>query len=186
MTHSWLDDVVDANRRFQNRIQPQQLMAEGPSGRAVITCKDPRINLEAIGIRPFGNDGYQDSHVAIIRTAGARIDERSLLVGVFLADISELLVLGHTDCGVSRAHSEIEVILGQMEARLTPEALATVRDEIGDSANDLRAWLKAFEDPFEAVRDEIEFIRSLSFAPADLTIYGAVYDVATGVVDFVS
>ncbi len=186
MTHSWLDDMVDANRRFQNRIRPQQLMAEGPHGRAVITCKDPRINLEAIGIRPFGNDGYQDSHVAIIRTAGARIDERSLLVGVYLADITELLVLGHTDCGVSKAHGEIETILRQMETRLTPEALANVRDEIGASASDLRAWLKTFEDPFEAVRDEITLIRSLSFAPADLTIHGAVFDVVTGAVDFVT
>ncbi|VAW09166.1 hypothetical protein MNBD_ACTINO02-1659 [hydrothermal vent metagenome] len=186
MTHSWLDDIAAANRSFRDRIRPQRLMTDGPSGRGVITCKDPRVNLAAIGVRAFGEDGFQDSHVAIIRTAGARVDERSLLVAVFLADVTELLVLGHTDCGVKKAHDEIQKIRAQMEARLTPQALAAFHDEVGDSSDDLRSWIKTFTDPRAAVRDEIAHIRSLSFAPSDLLIHGAVYDVATGAVSVVT
>jgi carbonic anhydrase len=183
---SWRNAITDANRAFLDRVTPARLMKDGPSGRAVIACKDPRVNLAAIGIPPFGADGHQNSHVAIIRTAGARVDERSLLIGVFLAEIAELLILGHTDCGVAQADAEIETITARMQARVEPDELETFRDHIGHTDADLKRWLKTFTDPYEAVRTEIEFIRSLPFAPADLVVHGAVYDVTTGAVDFVS
>lgn len=42
-----------------------------------------------------------------------------------------------------------------------------------------------FDDPYEAVRDEIASIQSLAFVPSDLIVHGLVYTLATGEVDVV-
>ena len=58
--------------------------------------------------------GSTTSTVRVIRTIGGMAEERSLLVGIFLADISEIVLLMHTDCGCCLAYNNIDVIISRM------------------------------------------------------------------------
>ncbi len=87
---TWLDEIRAANTAFAARVSIDDLpIARTPSRFAVITCMDPRVNLECIGIQPFGERGEGQSSVRVIRTIGAMSEDRSLVIGLFLAGIRE-------------------------------------------------------------------------------------------------
>ncbi len=177
-----LAEMLQANRAFQANIDVQRLPKRAPETMAVITCMDPRINLEALGIAGFGADGSGNSDVRIIRTIGGRADVRSLVIGTFLAGINEYVVLMHKDCGCCLAHSKLDVIRQNMEARLAPDQ----RERLGRfSDTEFAEWLQTFADPYEAVKTEVEMIKSFPFMPTDIVVHGLVYDVGTGAVEVV-
>ncbi|MCP4535557.1 MAG: hypothetical protein GY832_00250 [Chloroflexi bacterium] len=183
----WLDTILTANNNFQTRIEPTKLPTQRTPGTvAVITCMDPRVNLEASGISQFAPNGEGQSSVRIIRTLGAMAEERSLVVGIFLAGIHEIAVLMHTDCGCCAAFSRVDTIIERMQKNVDATQLRQFKTEIGEPFEErLRVWLKAFSDPYEAVLYEVKAIRTLPFAPQQLVVHGLVYDLASGSVDVV-
>jgi carbonic anhydrase len=184
---SWLDEIVKANQEFRDTIQTESLPTQRqPGPYAVITCMDPRINLAAAGIPAFTPDGASKSQVRVIRTLGGLAEPGSLLVGIHLAGFKELAVIMHTDCGLSLAHEKIDVIATNLEASLSTEQLAAFKRQVGEPFRDkLRAWLQSFEDPYQAVRDEVARIRGFAFVPHGLIIHGLVYGLASGGLEIV-
>ena len=184
---SWLEHIQSENKDFINKITPSSLPAQRtPGSRAVITCMDPRINLEAIGIPQFQPDGGFDDSTRIIRTIGGMVEERSLIIGCFLAGIHEITVLMHTDCGCCVAFNKIDTIIERMEDSIDPQKLESYKAGIGEPFKDnLRRRLKVFQNPYEAVREEVALIKSLPYAPEKLVVHGMVYVLETGKVDLV-
>ena len=181
----WLDTAIASNAKFRERSEklPTQ---RTPGTVAVITCMDPRVNLEAIGIPPFTPEGEGNSSVRIIRTIGARAEKRSLLIGLFLAGIREIAVLMHTDCGCCAAYDKMDAIVERLYQNVEPARLKRFMDQVGEPFPErLRAWLGAFSDPYTAVRQEVDTIKALPFVPRQLLVHGLVYDLATGKVDVV-
>lgn len=186
MNTTWLDRIIAANEDFRARIQPEKLPVERTPGPAVITCMDPRVNLESIGIPGFTAGGEGASPVRIIRTLGGMAENRSLLVGIFLAGFREIVLVMHTDCGCCLAYSKIDTIVENMHKRLPAERLGQFKAEIGEPFTErLRSYLKAFEDPREAVKQEVECIREMPFIPDDLVVHGLLYELATGKIEVV-
>ena len=169
----WLDHILEANLKFQERIKPESLpVKRTPGSVAVVTCMDPRVNLEAIGIPPFGPNGETDSPVRVIRSIGGIPEARSLVIGTFLAGIREYVVLMHTDCGCCVAYSKIDTIVKNLEKRLSPARFAQFQNEVREPFREnLVKWLRAFEDPRQALRDEISSLRSLSYIPEDVVFH---------------
>src|SRR5262245_6309319 len=131
-TH-WLDHILEENRRFRQRVRLESLpINRSPGSVAVITCMDPRVNLEAIGISPFGPNGDSDSPVRIIRTIGGMPEARSVVIGTFLAGIREFAILMHTDCGCCLAHAKIDVIMENMRKRLSLAKFEQFKTEVGE------------------------------------------------------
>lgn len=183
----WLDTVQLENVKFRERIHVDKLpVLRAPGTVGVITCIDPRVNLEAIGI-PCGTDaGENASSVRVIRTIGAMAEPRSLVVGIFLAGIRELAIVMHTDCGCCLAFTKIDVIASNLENNLSPVQFQEFKSAIGEPFRDnLRVWLKAFEDPKEALKKEIAAIRSYPFIPGELIIHGLLYELASGNIEVV-
>ena len=142
---------------------------------------DPRVNLEAIGIPGFDQNGEGASTVRIIRTLGGMADDRSLLVGIFLAGVREITIVMHTDCGGCLAYENIDVIADNLRNRLSADRFAVFQSEIGEPFRDnLRHYLKAFQRPEEALEREISRIRQLPFIPQELIIHGVIYELASG------
>lgn len=181
-----LTSILQANKAFQAQISKDKLPARQPDPLAIITCMDPRVNLEALGIQQFSADGGGHSAVRIIRTIGGIADERSLIIGLFLAGICELVVLMHTDCGCCLAHSKIDTILENIQGALTPNQLKSVQQKIGTPFHEnLQAHLKTFENPIAAVKQEVKRLKQLPFIPESVIIHGLVYDVGTGKIEVV-
>lgn len=183
----WLDSLQLENNRFRERIDPEHLPVQRiPSSFAVITCMDPRVNLEAIGIFPFSETGSGRSAVRVMRTIGAMADQRSLVVGIFLAGVREIAVVMHTDCGCCHAFSKIDVIVDNLQNNLATDQFQEFKNTIGEPfTENLRTWLKAFETPKDAVKREIATIRSYPFVPKTVILHGLVYEISTGKVEVV-
>lgn len=183
----WLESIVRENERFRKRISPNKLPVQRtPGSLAVITCMDPRVNLEAIGIPGFTQNGSGSSSVRVIRTIGAMPEPRSLVIGIFLAGIREVVVLMHTDCGCCLAYSKLDTIIENMNSRLTKSQIQAFKATIGEPFRErLSDWLKVFEDPRDAVRKEIASIQSLPFVPSSVVFHGLLYDLASGCIEVV-
>ncbi len=183
----WLDRLRAGNRAFRHGLDPSRLpVARHPGGFALITCMDPRINPQALGIDGFGADGAGRSEVRIIRTIGAVAENRSLLVGLHLAGIREVAVVTHSDCGNCLAKKRAGDLAASLRANLTPEAYARLGAEIGDlGADGLVAYLRAFDDPRRAVADEVTRLRHHPLVPVETILHGLVYDLATAGLELV-
>ena len=135
----------------------------------VISCVDPRVD-------PAHILGLADGDALVIRNIGGRWTPGALQTMATLRAIGEveggtgvvnLIVLQHTDCGITRLGGQ-------------PELVART---FGIDAADLPA--KAVGDPRAAVAVDVAEIKANSPLPADFIVSGLVYDVHTGLIETV-
>lgn len=183
----WLDTLLARNSAFRARINPASLpVARTPGRVGLITCMDPRINLEGIGIDPFRPGGECDSDVRVIRTIGGIPEDRSLIVGIHLAGIREFAIVMHTDCGNCLAKQRISVIAENLQRNLSAPAYHHLRDRIGEPWPDsLIEYLRAFDEPTKAVVRAATELRDNPIVPQDTIIHGLVYTLTTATLDVV-
>jgi carbonic anhydrase len=150
--------ILEENARFTEAYDRSALTAAPLTGIAILACMDARIDVEdALGLR------VGDAH--IVRNAGGFATQdaiRSLVVSQQLLGTREILVIGHTGCGLHGADEA--VIRGRVETTT-------------DHATDL--VFGAFADLEAMVREQVRVLRSHP-ALLRVPIHGLVYDVATG------
>jgi len=129
------------------------------SGVAIVACMDARLCLERLlGLQPG------DAHV--LRNAGGIVTDdmlRSLTLSQRLLGTREVMLVHHTDCGMTSFRDEelAEAIAAEVGAR-PPFALG------------------AFEDAAEDVRRSIAAVRGCPFLPHRDAVRGFLYEVETG------
>lgn len=184
MPAALLEKVMVSNREFRDAIALSDLpVARRPAEFGLITCMDPRVNLAALGIEPFDDNGSLTSDVRVIRTVGGRAEERSLLVGIHLAGIMEWIILTHTDCGAIAAWKNTELLARNLKQKCE-EDNAAVREWTCD-IDDLRKRLLLFPDARAAAVDEVTRVRSFPFVPESVVVHGLCYDLSTGAIEVV-
>jgi carbonic anhydrase len=136
--------------------------------------------------------GVQRGDVVEMRTAGATIAMgerergandlvRSIAGSVYLLGVREVMVIGHTQCGL--AHANSTALIASMQALgVDPETLIT-REGLGDIQG-LMTWLGAFHDVHLNVREVVNVLRSSPFLPK-IPIHGLVIDIITGKLEVV-
>jgi len=96
------DRLLEQNERFAEAFDRSALTAAPLTGLAILTCMDARIDVEdALGLR------VGDAH--IIRNAGGLASQdaiRSLVVSQQLLGTREIVVIGHTGCGLHGADED--------------------------------------------------------------------------------
>lgn len=159
-----LSEILNFNREFVARKDylPYQTTKYPDRKLAILTCMDTRLTHllpAALGLR--------NGEVKMIKNAG----------GVVLAPgVEEILVIGHTDCGVCGMRPE--VIRQHLLARgIAPEILSEI-DEAGEV--DLDAWFTGFSGEEQAVRDSVAMLRAHPLMPRDVAIHGLIIDSSTG------
>jgi carbonic anhydrase len=151
--------VLKANEKYVPDHHPHAFSPIPQKNLAVLTCMDTRLTLRALGL--------QDGDAHIIRNAGAIVTEdalRSLLVSHHLLGTKEIMVIAHTDCGLTK--STDEELLNLMEERSGTPVFAPSR-------------FHAFKDPAQSVRNQLKKLRAHPWIEAD-AIRGFVFDVKTG------
>jgi hypothetical protein len=117
----------------------------------------------------------------IIRTAGNRVSEinrdvlRSAAAGIFIKGATEVFIVGHTDCALSK-FSAPEVIENFRKAGIP-------RSAFGDE--DLRTWFGAFIDIKANVLQGVEYLRKSVFVPRDMKIHGLIIGIERGELEVV-
>ena len=152
--------LLAKNERYAEQRDRSPLTATPLAGLAILTCMDTRMVVEDIfGLRP--------GDVNIIRNAGAVASQdaiRSLLLSRHVLGTSEIVVLGHTGCGMNGLDDE------ELRVRLEGATGQPSETRFG-SFNDLDAH----------VRRQVERIQAHPWTGL-VPVHGLVYEVETGLV----
>jgi carbonic anhydrase len=152
------DRAMQANARYVAQFDRSRLPSSPGRKLAVLACMDARITVEDIL-------GLRTGEAHIIRNAGGLATEdaiRSLVISQNLLGTEEVIVIGHTDCGMLTFKD------ADVQERLTRET--------GQRAE---LPLHAFGDLETNLREQVAKIRAHPWTK-DVAIHGLVYDVSTG------
>ncbi|WP_326642557.1 carbonic anhydrase [Streptosporangium sp. NBC_01755] len=156
---SAFDDLLAANEEFSATFTDSELTGKAARGLAVVTCMDSRID-------PLGLFGLKPGDAKILRNAGARVTDdvlRTLVLAVNLLAVERVLVMPHTDCGMTKVtDGEVHAIAARRGVDTRSLDFHTVPDQDA------------------ALRHDLTRIRTSPFLPAGMPVGGAVYDVHTG------
>ncbi len=170
-----IDDLLERNRTFVQGRRPQPLPAAESVSLAIVACFDPR--LDAL-LRPAL--GLRDGEGFMLRTAGAVLAPgshtlRSLAVAVYLFEVEQVLIVGHSHCRMA-SFPTAQLIDGFRRRGVS-------RDAFGD--DDLRAWAGAIATPRDGVLATASAIAGAPFLPRDLKVAGAVLDDTSGALEMI-
>ncbi len=160
---SIIPEFREANTQYTTNFDKADLTAPPRRRVAVITCMDARLD-------PARFLGLEEGDAHVIRNAGGRADEdalRSLIISQQLLGTNEVVVIHHTDCGMTSFRNE------DLHAKLS--------DRFGQAADHID--FLPFADVVQSVRDDVETVRNHPFIADDVTVNGFIYDVKTGRID---
>jgi carbonic anhydrase len=151
-----------------------------PPGRsfAILTCMDARLD-------PAKYAGLAEGDAHVIRNAGGRASDdaiRSLVISYKLLGTKEWFVIHHTDCGMETFSSEImgDLLASSLKTASVDESGWHDSGEgPGTADGKFIQWL-TISDQAQSVTEDVKRIRSNSMVPADIPIYGYIYDCKTG------
>lgn len=173
-----IDEILAFNRRFVAEKGYERFITDKyPNKRiAIVTCMDTRL----VELLPAAL-GLRNGDVKIIKNAGGTITNpfdstvRSLLVAIYELGVNEVMIIGHTNCGVQGMDSaEMQHLMKQ---RGIPEHHITLMKHCGI---DLDAWLHGFDDTEAAVLETVDLVRNHPLIPADIVVKGYIMDSTTG------
>lgn len=165
----YLEEALKNNEKFVRENEAIKFSHYPKKKLAIFTCMDTRLTnfLEpALGI------GRGDAK--IIRNAGNTIvDEdaiRSIAAAIFSLKAEEVMVIGHTECGM--ANSDIEALKKSMlDKGISIEEIEKV---------DLEKWIGCFGDEEENVIDSVEKIKNHPLIPDSIPVHGLILDIVSG------
>lgn len=173
-----IDEILAYNRRFVAEKGYERFITDKyPNKRiAIVTCMDTRL----VELLPAAL-GLKNGDVKIIKNAGGTITNpfdstvRSLLVAIYELGVTEVMIIGHTNCGVQGMDSaEMQHLMKQ---RGIPEHHITLMKHCGI---DLDAWLHGFDDTEAAVLETVDLVRNHPLVPDDIVVKGYIMDSTTG------
>ena len=169
ISHENFELLMSRNRRYVDNDFPGYMtLAVAPTiNTIVVGCVDPRVEPSRIL-------GIDTGEAVVIRNVGGRItpaffSEMLMLRLVATAgggtgpgDGWNVIVLHHTDCGITRLEPYPDMLAGYFGIDVADLDHAHVMD------------------PFQAVVTDIETLRANPFFPPEFHVAGLVYDVHTG------
>ena len=173
-----INEILKFNREFvaEKGYEPYLTDKYPDKKIAIVSCMDTRLTKllpAALGLR--------NGDVKIIKNAGGVITTpfdstmRSLLVGVYELGVEEIMIVGHTDCGVQGMDGE-EMLHLMRQRGIDDEHISLMKH----CGIDLEKWLHGFDNVNEAVRETVDLVRNHPLMPADVTVRGYIMDSTTG------
>ena len=173
-----IDEIMEYNRKFvENKDYEPYLTSKYPDKKlAILTCMDTRL-LEllpaALGIKNGDAKIIKNAGGVIVHPYGSVV--RSLLVGILELGVEEVMVIGHTDCGVQGMDGN-EMLEKLVERGIDQQHIDIVRH----SGIDLERWLGGFESVESSVHETVRRLTDLPLMRRTVRISGFIMDSATG------
>lgn len=173
-----IEEIIKFNREFvQSKGYEQYQTSKYPDKKiAIVTCMDTRL----VQLLPAAL-GLKNGDVKIIKNAGGVITNpfdstvRSLLVAIYELCVTEIMIVGHTGCGVQGMDSE--KMLGLMRERGVDEEHIGLMRHCGI---DLNTWLHGFDETESAILETVDLVRNHPLVPKDIVVRGYIMDSETG------
>ena len=168
--------ILDRNRAFAARAAHRKPLSGRPRLKlAVVSCMDTRLTRmlpQALGL--------EDGDAVFIKTAGATVVDpygelmRSLLVAVGELGVTDVMVVGHTDCGTCGMHAE------HLLAALERAGADGERIRLAASDPGVVRVLGGFPALEPEVASTVRAVREHPLMPASLRVAGFTINVETG------
>lgn len=173
-----INDILVYNDKFVNERGYEKFRtSKFPDKKiAIVTCMDTRL----VELLPAAL-GIRNGDVKMIKNAGGVITNpfdstvRSLLVAIYELGVNEIMIIGHTECGVQGM--DADEMLHLMRERGIDEEHINLMMHCGI---DLKGWLHGFEETPAAVHETVDLISNHPLIPADVTVRGYIMDSETG------
>ena len=178
-----IEEILAYNRRFvEEKAYEKFAASKYPNKKiAILTCMDTRL----VELLPAAL-GLKNGDVKIIKNAGGVVTNpfgsviRSLLVAICELGVEEVMVIGHTDCGVQ--HIDSDMMIHHMKERgIRQESI----DLMKYCGIDFEKWLTGFDTVEQSVTDTVHTIRNHPLIPSDIRVGGYVIDTYTGALQVV-
>ncbi len=175
---SIVSEILEHNRSFTARKEYEEFRTDRfPNKRLVVlSCMDTRL----VELLPRAM-GFRNGDVKMVKNAGAIVSHpfgsvmRSILVAIYELQAEEVLVVGHTGCGMTGLNCER--VLDKVRGRgVSEEVLAMLKH----SGIDLQQWLSGFKNVEEGVRGSVGVIRNHPLLPGDVPVHGMMIDSEIG------
>lgn len=174
-----IQELKEFNRKFvEEKGYERFVTSKYPDKKiAIVTCMDTRL----VELLPAAL-GLRNGDVKIIKNAGATITNpfdstmRSILIAIYELGVNEVMVIGHTGCGVQGMNAE--EMLHLMKERGVSEEHITLMKHCGINLNE---WLHGFDDTDDAVKETVDLISNHPLMPpTGVSVKGFVMDTYTG------
>jgi len=174
-----IQEILKFNKQFvENHGYERFATSKYPDKQiAIVTCMDTRL----IELLPAAL-GFRNGDVKIIKNAGATITNpfdstmRSLLIAIYELGVNEIMVIGHTGCGVQGM--DADTMLQLMKERGVSEQHINLMRHCGINLNE---WLHGFEDTDAAVSETVDLIKNHPLLPPQgVNVQGFIMDSYTG------
>ena len=173
-----IDQILEYNRRFVEEKGYERFATDKYPDKkiAIVTCMDTRL----VELLPAAL-GIKNGDVKMIKNAGGTITNpfdstvRSLLVAIYELGVTEVMIIGHTGCGIQGMNAN--EMLNLMRSRGISDEHINLMMHCGI---DLKSWLHGFEDTHAAVEETVDLVRNHPLIPTDVTVKGYIMDSLTG------
>lgn len=173
-----INEILQHNRDFVASQGYERFKTDKyPNKRlAIVTCMDTRL----VELLPAAL-GLKNGDFKIIKNAGGTITNpfdstmRSLLVAVYELGVNEIMIIGHTGCGVQGMNAD--EMLHLMKERGIPESNIRLMKHCGI---DLDSWLHGFDVTADAVHETVDLVKNHPLMAKDVTVKGYIMDSTTG------
>lgn len=173
-----IEQMLQYNRQFvENKEYERFVTSKFPDKKiAIVTCMDTRL----VELLPAAL-GIKNGDVKIIKNAGGTITNpfdstmRSLLVAIYELGVNEVMIIGHTGCGVQGMDSH-EMLHLMRERGIDEEHISLMKH----CGIDLDSWLHGFDDTDSAVAETVDLVKNHPLVPKDVVVCGYIMDSTTG------
>lgn len=173
-----VDEMLKFNKEFVEKEDYKPFItSKYPDKKiAIVTCMDTRL----VELLPKAL-GIKNGDVKMIKNAGGMITDpwdstmRSLLIGIYELGVEEIMIIGHTGCGVQGMNAE-EMIHLMSQRGISADTISMIKR----CGIDLDKWLTGFDDTEKAVKDSVELVSNHPLLPAGILVKGYVMDSTTG------
>lgn len=173
------EEVLSANAQYASDFGDKGNLPMPPGRRfAVLTCMDARLD-------PAKFAGLSEGDAHVIRNAGGRASDdaiRSLVISYKLLGTKEWFIIHHTDCGMETFNNDIMTdLLGSSLETATVDASGWHDHGAGPGSPEGRYinWL-TISNQAQSVLEDVTRVRKHPLVPANIPIYGYIYDCKTG------
>src|SRR5277367_1721590 len=175
-------EVLASNRVYTATFCEKRKLPLPPGRRfAILTCMDARLD-------PAKYAGLAEGDAHVIRNAGGRATDdaiRSLVISHKLLGTQEWFVIHHTNCGMELFADEVIADLLEDDlstASFDGKTWSNPHHHGGHAAGHFIKW-HTIKNQSDSVTQDVRRIREHPLVPANVPVYGYVYDVRTGRLD---
>ena len=152
-----IEEMLAYNREFvRSRGYEKFQTSKFPDKKiAILTCMDTRL----VELLPAAL-GIRNGDVKLIKNAGGMITGpfdsavRSLLVGIIELGVEEVMVIGHTDCGVAHINADM-MIRHLIQRGISQDHIDMMRY----CGIDFEAWLRGFDCVENSVAETVDLLQ---------------------------